>query len=85
MEGTKTFEGIVQGNKIIIHTDHLNLLYQKLPNQRMIRWILLLEDFHPRVKHIAGEKNLSADALSQLEMKHKYHDVIDWEPAQDQL
>ena len=64
VEGIKAFKGIVQGCKIIIDTDHLNLLYQKLPNQRMIRWRLLLEDFHPQVKHIAGNENLSADALS---------------------
>ena len=56
VEGIKAFKGIVQGYKIIIHTDHLNLLYQKLPNQRMIRWRLLLEDFHPQVKHIALRK-----------------------------
>ena len=85
VEGIKAFKGIVRGYKIIIHTGHLNLLYQKLPNQRMIRQRLLLEDFHPQVKHIAGQKNLLADALSQLEMKHKSHDIIDWEPPQERL
>ena len=29
-----------------------------------MRWRLLLEDSNPAVKHIAGEKNLLADALS---------------------
>ena len=46
----------------------------------MMRWRLLLEDSNPAVKHIAGEKNLLEDALSWLEMRHKSHDVIDWEP-----
>ena len=48
-----------------------------------MRWRLLLEDFNPAVKHIAGEKNLLADALSWLEMRHKSHDVIDWEPPKN--
>ena len=45
----------------------------------------MLDDFYPQVKHIAEEKNLLTDPLSQLEMKHKSHDIIDWEPPQDQL
>ena len=64
VKGINAFKGIVRGYKIIILTDHLNLLYQKLANQRMIRWRLLLEDFNSQVKHIAGHKNLLVDALS---------------------
>ena len=37
VEGLKAFKGIVWGYDITIHTDHLNLLYKKLPNQRMMR------------------------------------------------
>ena len=85
VEGMKAFKGIVRGYDVTIHTDHLNLLYKKLPNQRMMRWRLLLEDFNPAVKHIDGEKNLLADALSRLEMRHKSHDVIDWEPPKNIL
>ena len=85
VEGMKAFEGMIRGYDITIHTDHLNLLYKKLPNQRMLRWRLLLEDFNPTVKHIAGEKNLSADALSRLEMTHKDHDLIEWEPPKEKL
>ena len=61
VEVMKAFEGMVRGFKVIIHTDHLNLLYSKMPNQRMMRWRLLLEDFHPIVTHIAGDNNLSAE------------------------
>ena len=81
----KSFKEILRGYDVTIHTDHLNLLYKKLPNQSMMRWRLLLEDFNPAVKHIAGKKNLLADALSQLEMKHKSHGVIDWEPPKNKL
>ena len=37
VEGIKAFEGIVRGFDLIIHTDHLNLLYNNLSNQQMIR------------------------------------------------
>ena len=58
VEGMKAFEGMIRGYNITIHTDHLNLLYKKMPNQRMLRWRLLLEDFNPTVKHIAGDKDI---------------------------
>jgi hypothetical protein len=64
VEGLKTFEGVIRGQDLTIHTDHMNLLYQKLPSQRMMRWRLLLEEFHPKVVHIKGIDNDAADALS---------------------
>ena len=64
VEGFKAFEGILRGTHVTVHTDHLNLLYTKLPSQRMIRWRLLLEEFHPQFKHVAGIDNDAADALS---------------------
>ena len=85
VEGLKAFEGMVKGFDLIIHTDHLNLLYNKLPSQRMTRWRLLLEEFHPKVKHIAGPKNEAADCLSRNKMKHMPFDVIEWEPRSKPL
>ena len=51
----------------------------------MLRWRLLLEDFNPTVKHIAGGKNLAADALLRLEMTHKDHNLNKWEPSNEKL
>ena len=51
----------------------------------MIRWRLLLEDFNPLVKQIVGESNLLIDALSQLEMKYEYHDLVEWKPPREPL
>ena len=31
VEGLKAFEGILRGQQVTIHTDHLNLLYKNLP------------------------------------------------------
>jgi hypothetical protein len=42
-------------------------LYGKLSNDRITRWILLLEEYGPKYVHIAGKNNIVADALSRLE------------------
>ena len=63
---------------MILHTDHLNLLYKNLPSQRMVRWRLLLDEFHPTFKHIAGVEKNAADDLSRLEMVHKTSNKINW-------
>ena len=85
VEGMKAFEGMIRGFEVIIHTNHLNLLYSKMPNQQMMRWRLLLEVFHPIVKHIAGDDNLSADALSRLNMEDNAYNVEEWEPLSKRL
>ena len=85
VEGFKAFEGILQGTHVTVHTDHLNLLYKNLPSQRMVQWQLLLEEFHPTFKHVAGADNDAADALSRLEMTTKQTDTIDWEPKRPRL
>jgi hypothetical protein len=36
VEGLKAFDGVVQGMNVTVHTDHLNLLYQNMPSQRMV-------------------------------------------------
>ena len=65
------------GQKLVVHTDHLNLLYKKLASARLIRLQMLLEEFGPKVEHIKGEKNVIADALSHLDLSPKQHDTID--------
>jgi hypothetical protein len=55
------------GQKLIVHTDHLNILYGKLSNDRITRWRLLLEEYGPKYVHIAGKNNIVADALSRLD------------------
>ena len=77
IEFMKTFQGIILGFEFIVHTDHLNLLYQKLPNLWMCKWRLMMGEFHPTVVHCAGIKNDSIDALSRLPMKQKREDEIE--------
>ena len=79
VETLRTFENILMGQQIVVHTDHLNLLYAKLASARMIRWRMLLEEFGPEVRHVAGVKNVVADALSRLPMEHRDSDIEMWE------
>ena len=79
VEGMKAFEGVLFGQDITIHTDHLNILYAPTPSQRIVRWRMMLEEFAPRVLHVAGKENDAADALSRLEMDPKANDTVQWE------
>lgn len=80
VEGFKTFDGVLRGSDVTVHTDHLNLLYQNMPTQRMVRWRLMLEEHHPNFVHVAGNQNAAADVLSRLDLIPSSYDEIDWEP-----
>ena len=62
VKGLISFEDILRGQDMTIHTDDLNLLYNKCPTQRMTRWRLMLEQFHPKVLLVAGKENDTANA-----------------------
>jgi hypothetical protein len=49
VETIKEFRDILLGQQVIVHTDHLNILYGKLSNDRITRWILLLEEYRPNM------------------------------------
>jgi transposase InsO family protein len=67
VETLKEFRNILFGQKIIIHTDHQNILYKKLSSDRIIRWRLLLEEYGPEYVHVKGTDNIVADALSRMD------------------
>ena len=85
VETLKSFENILMGQKLVVHTDHLNLLYKNLASARLIRWRMLLEEFGPTIQHVKGEKNVVADALSRLDMTTKQYDNISDLPEPSQL
>nr|GEY92440.1 hypothetical protein [Tanacetum cinerariifolium] len=65
-------------NKSIVHTDHSALKYlfaKKDAKARLLRWVLLLQEFDFQVLDIKGAENLAADHLSRL--KNPYENVLD--------
>nr|GEZ58107.1 reverse transcriptase domain-containing protein [Tanacetum cinerariifolium] len=65
-------------NKSIVHTDHFALKYlfaKKDAKARLLRWVLLLQEFDFKVLDTKGAKNLAADHLSRL--KNPYENVLD--------
>nr|GEZ95512.1 reverse transcriptase domain-containing protein [Tanacetum cinerariifolium] len=65
-------------NKCIVHTDHSALKYlfaKKDAKARLLRWVLLLQEFDIDVLDTKGAENLVADHLSRLE--NPYENVLD--------
>nr|GEV75425.1 hypothetical protein [Tanacetum cinerariifolium] len=61
-------------NKSIVYTDHSALRYlfaKKDSKARLLRWVLLLQEFTFKVIDTKGAKNLAADHLSRLENPHQ--------------
>ncbi|GKC28707.1 reverse transcriptase domain-containing protein [Tanacetum coccineum] len=57
-------------NKSIVYTDHSALKYlfnKKDANARLLRWVLLLQEFDFKVIDTKGTENYTADHLSRLE------------------
>nr|GFA93865.1 reverse transcriptase domain-containing protein [Tanacetum cinerariifolium] len=65
-------------NKSIVYTDHSAMKYlfaKKDAKARLLRWILLLQEFDFKVIDTRGAKNYAADHLSCL--KNPYENVFD--------
>nr|GEX80341.1 reverse transcriptase domain-containing protein [Tanacetum cinerariifolium] len=61
-------------NKSIVYTDHSALKYffaKKDSKARLLRWVLLLQEFTFKVINTKGAENLAADHLSRLENPHQ--------------
>ena len=58
------------GTGVIVHTEHfalINLMENKDSKQRLIRWVLLLQEFNFEVRDRKGNENQVADHFSRLE------------------
>nr|GEW06618.1 reverse transcriptase domain-containing protein [Tanacetum cinerariifolium] len=68
------FQSYLIMNKSIVYTDYSALKYlfaKKDFKARLLRWVLLLQEFTFKVIKTKGSKNLAADHLSRLENPHQ--------------
>ena len=68
VECIKEFRNILFGYQIIVYSDHKNLVHAATvsQSQRVMRWRMILEEFGPDIRHISGEDNIVADAISRI-------------------
>ena len=73
VECIREFRNILFGYPIEVYSDHKNLVHAATvsQSQRVMRWRMILEEFGPDIRHIKGEDNIVADAISRLPTANK--------------
>ena len=70
------FQAYLVGADIVIFTDHSALKYlltKQNAKARLIRWVLLIQEFNLQIKDKKGVDNVVADHLSRLTIAHNTH------------
>ncbi|KAL6310796.1 hypothetical protein AAG906_017373 [Vitis piasezkii] len=70
------FHAYLVGSFIVVFTDHSALKYlltKQDAKARLIRWILLLQEFNLQIRDKKGVENVVADHLSRLVIAHDRH------------
>ena len=82
------FRSYLVGSKVIIYTDHAAIKYlltKPDSKPRLIRWVLLLQEFDVEIRDKKGSENVIADHLSRLvneEVTSKEKEI--WESFSDE-
>lgn len=73
------FRSYLMGFEVTIIIDHAALIYlfhKKDTKLRLIRWVLLLQEFNLQIKDKRDSKNLVADHIFRLENKRTKEECI---------
>ncbi|KAJ8722994.1 hypothetical protein PYW07_004174 [Mythimna separata] len=81
------FRSLFEGRNLIIFTDHKPLTFafsklcknNKKETQRRIRQLLFISEFTTDIRHVSGQDNIVADALSRLESIECTSNVVDYD------
>ncbi|KAG0420286.1 Retrovirus-related Pol polyprotein from transposon 17.6, partial [Dictyocoela roeselum] len=69
LKSVEHFNPLIYHTKINIETDNKNITFNGEISKRIHRWKLLLEEYDYFLRHIKGEENSDADALSRYFLK----------------
>ena len=70
----ENFRPYILGSHVILHNDHATIKYlmaKKGAKPRLIRWVILLQEFDLEIKDKKGSNNVIADHLSRMEKPTK--------------
>jgi hypothetical protein len=74
------FRSSIVNSKVIVYTDHAAIKYllaKKDAKPRLIRWILLLQEFDVEIRDKKGVENIVADHLSKMNRGQDDNDPIE--------
>ena len=67
MFACEKFKPCILGSHVIIHIDHATIKYLMAKKPRLIRWVILLQEFDLEIKVKKGSDNVIADHLFRME------------------
>ncbi|XP_070052809.1 uncharacterized protein [Nicotiana tomentosiformis] len=80
LDNLDKFRPYLMGTKVIVHTDHAELCYlisNKDSKSRLMRWVLLLQEFDLEIQDRKGSEYQVAGHLSRLEEEGRPHDGLE--------